>query len=402
LRFYFGRQQLQWRPINIFPATTLSAQTKAVMHDPDTLLAHAGCSSTSPTGDLVDPIQLSTTYERGIGGDYPGAFKYSRSGNPTRATLEKTLTALEGGVDTAAFASGMAAASAVFATLPPQSHVIIPNDVYHGVRSMLTEYAERWSLTVTSTDVNSEAALRSHIRSNTRLIWVETPSNPQLNITDLRMIERVCEEYSIAWAADGTWTTPLIQRPFDFGARFVVHSVTKYIAGHSDVLGGAVITRLQKDADSVRSYQTTVGAVLDPFSCWLTLRGMRTLSVRLHRQCENAVALAAHFKDHPSIETVLHPSLTTHPCHEIARDQMQQFGAMMSVLIRGDAQRALEIVSLTKVFRRATSLGGTESLIEHRKSIEGPGSTTPENLVRMSIGIESAGALIADLERALG
>ncbi len=192
------------------------------MHDPQTLLAHAGCTSSSPTGDLVDPIQLSTTFERGIDGEYPAGYKYSRSGNPTRRTLESTLSQLEGGLDTCAFASGMAAATAIFSSLPPGSHLVYPSDVYHGIRHLLEEYGEHYSLTSTATDVSDEDSLRASLQSNTQLVWVETPSNPQMRITDLRMIERVCGENGIAWAADGTWTTPLIQKPFDFGARFVV------------------------------------------------------------------------------------------------------------------------------------------------------------------------------------
>lgn len=371
------------------------------MKDLDTLLAHAGCTATSPNGDLVDPIQLSTTYERGIDGEYPGGFYYTRAGNPTRSTLERILTELEGGTDTATFASGMAAASAVFSTLAAGSHVVLPDDVYHGVRFLLEQYGDKWSLTHTATNVTDEASLRASIQPNTRLVWIETPSNPQMRITDLSMVDRVCRESGTDWAADGTWTTPLIQRPLEFGARFVVHSLTKYFSGHSDVLGGAVISADDDAAASVRAFQTTSGGVLDPFSCWLTLRGMRTLSVRLRRQCDNAVALATHLAGEAAVAAVLHPSVTNHPGHDAAQKQMRQFGAMLSILVDGNAERAKEIVSSTKVFRRATSLGGTESLIEHRLTTEGPSSKTPANLIRMSIGLEAADDLIEDLTRAL-
>ncbi|NNE34837.1 MAG: cystathionine gamma-synthase, partial [Rhodothermales bacterium] len=239
------------------------------------------------------------------------------------------------------------------------------------------------------------------IKGNTALIWVETPSNPQLRITDLSMVARVCSDAGVAWAADGTWTTPLIQRPLEHGARYVVHSITKYLSGHSDVLGGVVISDSDAAAGAIRSYQANVGGVLDPFSCWLTLRGLRTLSVRLNRQCENAAAVASFLSGRQEVTAVLHPSIVTHPGHEVARDQMKLYGAMLSFLVDGDAERAKEVVSATQVLRRATSLGGTESLIEHRRSIEGADSTTPPNLIRMSIGLESSATLLADLERAL-
>ncbi|MEZ4696859.1 MAG: aminotransferase class I/II-fold pyridoxal phosphate-dependent enzyme [Rhodothermales bacterium] len=371
------------------------------MNDLETILAHAGCTGLSPAGDLVDPIQLSTTFQRGIDGSYPAEYSYTRSGNPTRSSLEDILARLEGGHSAGAFASGMAAAAAVFATLPAHSHVVIPDDVYHGVRHLLAEFGTRWGLSYSSADMTSEESILAALTADTKLVWVETPSNPQLQITDLETVGRICRQRGVTWAVDGTWTTPLIQRPLEFGANYVVHSLTKYLSGHSDVLGGAVVSAGADDAERIRSYQTSAGAVLDPFSCWLTMRGLRTLAVRLERQCESAAAIASHLSSHPRVVDVLHPSLVTHVGHQTAKLQMRLYGAMISILVDGGAARALEIVSTTRVFQRATSLGGTESLIEHRRSIEGPASVTPDNLIRMSIGLESSRDLIADLDAAL-
>lgn len=367
----------------------------------DTLLAHAGCTPDPTTGALVAPPVLSTTFERAADGSYPGGYVYARASNPTRNALEGVLAALEGGTEAAAFASGMAAAHAVFQALPPGSHVVLADDVYYGVRVLLdTVLAD--TLSYTAADLSQPGALEASLQTNTRLVWAETPSNPLLRITDLGAVAKITRARGIPLAVDGTWATPLLQKPLDLGADLVVHSLTKYMAGHSDVLGGAVVAR---DADGlfnrVRQFQQTAGPVLDPFSAWLTLRGLRTLHVRLERQCATAAHVARFLNDHPAVARVHFPGLATHPGHDVAARQMARPGGMLSFVL-ADESRARALGGRLRVFRQATSLGGTESLVEHRASIEGPTTRAPEGLLRVSIGLEHAADLTDDLARALG
>ena len=368
----------------------------------ETLLAQTGCDPDLPTRDLVTPIHLSTTYERAEDGAYPGGFMYSRNDNPNRRQLEETLATLEGGAAGAAFASGMAASNAILQSLKPGDHVLIPDDVYYGVRRLLDEVLVPWGLAYGRADFSKPDSVRAAMRDGTRLIWAETPSNPLSKITDLAAIARMAHDNDALLAVDSTWTTPLLQRPLEHGADLVMHSVTKYLAGHSDVLGGAVVSQREDGLfERIRAYQITAGPVMEPFSAWLTMRGMRSLAPRMSVHCTNARAIASQLAAHPRVVAVHYAGLESHPGHEIARRQMDDFGGMLSFQVDGGVDEAMAVAARTQVFRRATSLGGTESLIEHRASIEKEPTPTPQNLLRLSVGLEHTDDLITDLEQAL-
>lgn len=378
---------------------------------PDTRLAHAGATVDPVTRAVVASPVLATTFERGDDGAYPGGHVYSRASNPTRALLERTLADLEGGADAAAFASGLAAAHAVFATLAPGDRLLVPVDVYHGLRALLrTAFAH---LRVDAIDMDAPGALDDALTAGpTALVWLETPSNPNLRITDLAASVASAHAAGARVAVDNTWPTPLLTQPLTLGADLVVHSLTKAINGHSDVLGGAVIARTDAAMASVRALQTNAGGVLDPFSAWLTLRGMRTLALRVERASATAATLAEHLAAHAGIAAVHYPGLAAHAGHAIAARQMRLpdgrpcFGSMLSIEVAamdggsGEAE-ARRVAGALRVFRQATSLGGTESLAEHRASVEGPDTPTPPSLLRLSIGLEHADDLWADLAQAL-
>lgn len=368
----------------------------------ETLLAHAGCLDDPETGAVVAPIHLSTTFHRDKDGSYPRGFVYGRHNNPTRDLFEKTMALIEGGQDCMAFSSGMAATHAIIQTLPPGSHIIMPDDVYHGLNHLADDMFAHWGIDFDTVNMKSLDNISNHITPNTRLIWLETPSNPMLQIADIKRISLLAKEHGIHVAVDSTWTTPLLQKPLDLGADLVIHSVTKYLAGHSDVLGGAVIAKEPSPlSEALRNIQHSIGAVMDPLSAWLTMRGMRSLSSRLRTQCKNASAVAQFLAQHPRVERVNYPGLESHAGHAIAKRQMADFGAMLSIQVVGDAKRAFSVAAKTTVFQRATSLGGTESLIEHRASIEPETSKTPDNLLRLSIGLEHIDDLLQDLGQAL-
>ena len=373
------------------------------MARPETLLAHAGCTPDPATGAVVAPPHLSTTFERAPDGSYPHGYQYSRTGNPTRDDFEATLAELEGGAACAAFASGMAGTMAVLQALPADAHVILPDDVYYGVRQLATDVFADRGLSFSEVDLTDLDALDDALRVDTALVWAETPSNPLLKITDIAAVAERAHAAGARVIVDGTWTTPLLQRPLDLGADLVLHSVTKYLSGHSDVLGGAVITA-QDDAfwQQIRTVQQTGGSVLDPFSAWLALRGMRSLAPRLRQQCASTQRIAQFLDGHDRVTTVHYPDLPDHPGHAVAHDQMRDFGGMCSFEVEGGCDAAMAVAARAETFRRATSLGGTESLIEHRASIEPETSPTPEALLRLSIGLEHVDDLIADLEQALG
>ncbi len=372
-----------------------------------TRLAHAGCAPDPVTGAVVASPVLATTFERLPDGGYPAGHQYSRSSNPTRALLEAALADLEGGAACGAFGSGMAAAHAVLASLPHGSTVVIPADVYHGVRTLLNgPLADR--LHTVACDTTTAGALDAVLASGeVALVWLETPSNPLVRVTDLAACIAAARAAGALVAVDNTWPTPLLTQPLALGADFSVHSLTKYLAGHSDVLGGAVVAREAGASWArVQAVQALGGGVLDPFSCWLTLRGMRTLAVRLERACANAQTVAEALAAHPAVSVVHYPGLPTHAGHAVAARQMQLhgqpcFGAMVSFEVAAGEEAARRVASGTRVFRQATSLGGTESLIEHRRSVEGPLTETPGGLLRLSIGIEHAADLVADLQEAL-
>lgn len=368
----------------------------------ETMIAHAGCEPDPSTGAIVSPIHVSTTFEREADGSYPKGYIYSRSENPNRNQLEATLAQLEGGAMGLAFASGMAASTAIIQVLRPGDHVILADDVYYGMRRLMQTLFVPWGLRVSSADLTNLEQLEAAFTPNTRLVWAETPSNPLLKITDLATVAACAHAHDALLAVDNTWATPLLQRPLDLGADIVMHSLTKYIAGHSDVLGGGVVVK-ENDAfaEQLKSIQIESGPVLDPFSSWLTLRGLRSLSARLRVQCENASRLATFLEGHPSVARVHFPGLISHTGHTIAQAQMRDFGGMLSFEVKGSTAEAMQVAANVRVFRRATSLGGTESLIEHRASIEAPPTKTPQALLRISLGLEHPDDLLADLDQAL-
>jgi cystathionine gamma-synthase len=368
----------------------------------ETLLAHAGCRIDPTTSAIVAPIHLATTYAREADGSYPNTFEYTRHNNPTRQLFEETMAALEGGADAAAFSSGMTAAMSVFQALRPNGHVVLPDDVYHGVRVLATGPFAEWGLAHSLVDMTDLNAVEKAIRPETQLLWIETPSNPLLKITDIAEVVRLAGRHGVPVAVDNTWATPLLQQPLALGADLAIHSVTKYLAGHSDVLGGAVVARQSGVLfDRVRRLQTAGGAVMDPFSAWLALRGMRSLAARMRLHSENARAVARFLSEHPAVTRVHHHSLPTHPGHRVASAQMSDSGGMLSIEVMGGQREAMAVAANVHVFRRATSLGGTESLIEHRASVEAPPTRTPLNLLRLSIGLEHVDELIGDLRSAL-
>ena len=368
----------------------------------ETLAIHAGRAADTATGAVTSPIHLSTTFERGIDGEFPHGHVYTRTSNPTREALEQCLATLEGGQAAAAFASGSAASMSVFQALAPGDHVVAPNDVYHGTANLLRQVFVPWGLEVTFADLTDLQAAREALRPTTKLVWIETPSNPLLKITDIAAVAALAHEVGALCICDNTWATPVVQRPLDLGADLVMHSTTKYFGGHSDVLGGAIIAR-EDDAffRRIRQIQGMGGAVPSPFDCWLVLRGVKTLPWRMRAHSENARAVASYLRDHLGVEAVHYPGLEGQPGYAVAARQMALSGGMASVQVRGDASRALAVAGRVALFTRATSLGGAESLIEHRASVEGPDSRTPPNLLRLSIGLEHPDDLIADLAQAL-
>lgn len=367
----------------------------------ETLAVHAGHEVDSATGAVAAPIHLSTTFERDAEGNYPSGFIYGRSANPNRHALEEAVAALEGGEDAAAFGSGLAACSAVLQALAPGDHVIAPTDVYHGMTKLLREVYMRWGLEVTFVDMTKLDEIKQAVQPRTKLLWVETPSNPLLKITDIVRVAEIAHAAGAICACDNTWA-PIVQRPLELGADFVVHATTKYFGGHSDVTGGVVIAKTQTDFfERVREIQTTCGAVPSPFDCWLILRGMRSLPWRIRAHSENALQVATWLADHPRVEAVHYPGLDSHAGHEIAARQMSAFSGMLSFEVKGGRKAALGVTAKTEIFIRATSLGGVESLIEHRASIKGEDPRTPQGLLRLSIGLEHPDDLIEDLAEAL-
>lgn len=349
------------------------------------------------------PIYLSTTFIRNEDGSYNNDFLYSRNNNPNRQTLEHSLALLEGGKLCYTFSSGMAAISAIFQSLSTGDHVLLPDDVYYNVYLLATEVFERWGLEFTIVDMSNKDEVLSAIKTNTKLIWVETPSNPQLKITDIQQISEIAKQNDVILAVDNTWSTPVLLKPLDLGADIVMHSTTKYFGGHSDVLGGCIILKEDNNtAEKLDKIQSLSGGVPSPFDCWLISRGIQTLHLRVSAQTKTAKKLAKFLEKHPQIEKVNYPGLKSHPQFDIAKKQMKNgYGAMLSVLIKGNAETANKIANKLKIFTSATSLGGVESLVEHRKSVEGINSKTPENLLRISVGLENIDDLIEDWNQAL-
>lgn len=370
----------------------------------ETLAVHAGHDVDPGSGAVVPPLILSTTFQRGPDGTYARGFVYSRTDNPNRQALERCLALLEGGPAAAAFSSGMAATTSVFQALDAGSHVILPEDVYFGTAQLVRDLFARWGLQYCQVDMTDLEAVQRNIQPNTALIWVETPSNPQLKVTDIQSVAQIAHGVDAICVCDNTWATPILQRPFDWQVDLVVHSTTKYLGGHSDLMGGAVVARRDDDRFArIRQFQTVGGAIPSPFDCWLLLRSIQTLPQRMQAHCRGASIVAQYLQDHPAVERVHYPGLAHHSGHEVARRQMADFGGMLSVQIRDRAQAALAMAMAgrLRVFTQATSLGGVESLVEHRASVEGPNSKTPQNLLRLSIGLEHPDDLVADLDQAL-
>jgi len=370
----------------------------------ETLAAQAMGEVDQHSGDLVPSIHMSTTFERQADGSYLQDRVYTRADNPTFEPAERVLNALEGGCGCALFASGMAATTAIFQSLVPGDHVLVARVLYWGVRKWLAEFALTWGLDVEFVDTGNLTDLARAIRpGRTRLIWIETPANPMWDITDLAAATSVAHAADVLVVVDNTVATPVLTRPIAHGADLVVHSATKYLNGHSDVLAGAVVTARQ-DAlwERIRSWRRNAGAVVGPFEAWLLQRGMRTLFLRVRRASDTALVLARHFEGHPMLDAVLYPGLANHPGHAIASRQMEGgFGGMLSIRVSGGEPAAMAVAAAVRVFKRATSLGGVESLVEHRRSTEGPSSPVPGDLLRLSIGLETPEDLIADLEAAL-
>ncbi len=371
----------------------------------ETRAIHAGRRIDPATGAVTPPIHLSTTFERSVTGEYPLGFSYSRESNPNRKALEICLADLEGGKEALCFSSGLAVATALIQGLEPGDHILIPDDVYWGLRKVIGEVFAKSGIVTSYVDMSRSDAVRDALRPETRLIWVESPSNPLMKITDLAAIAEIARAGgpNVMTACDGTFATPILQQPLECGMDLVVHSTTKYISGHSDVVGGVLITKHDNYLfERARKAQRYGGSVPSPFDCWLTHRGIDTLPYRMRAHSENGMRIACWLSAHPRVEHVHYPGLAAHPGHEIAVRQMSAFGGMLSFQVRGDRAKAMEVVARCQLFIRATSLGGPHSLIEHRASSEGPQTKTPQNLLRCSIGLEHADDLIADLEQALG
>ncbi len=357
----------------------------------ETLAVHAGHSVDPATGAVAAPIYLSTTFERDVEGTYSRGF-----------ALERGISALEGGAAAAAFASGTGATMSIFQALAPGDHVLAHVDAYYGTSRLLREIFLRWGLQADFIDMSDLGAVKKALRAKTKLAWMETPSNPLLKIVDLAAVAEIVHDAGALCACDNTWA-PVLQRPFDLGADLILHSTTKYFGGHCDVLGGIVVAKDDNEFfQRIRTIQYEGGAVPSPFDCWLILRGMRTLPWRMRAHSENAMKVADFLAEHRKVGRVHYPGLQSHPGHEIAARQMSMFGGMLSFEAKDGRDAAMAVAAKTKIFIRATSLGGVESLIEHRASIEGTGTTSPEGLLRLSIGLENADDLIEDLDQALG
>ena len=369
----------------------------------ETLAVHAGRKAEAGARDVTPAIHLSTTFKKAEDGSLPGGYLYARTNNPNRESLEKALALLEdGGAIALAFSSGSAATMTVFQSLAPGDHGIAPEDAYYGTTVLLKNHLASWGLEATFLDMRDLEAIERAVTPKTRLIWVETPSNPLLNVTDIRGVAAIAKKAGALVVCDNTWATPLLQSPLTLGADVSMHSVTKYLSGHSDVLSGALIFR-KNDAlfEKTRALQHDGGAVPSPFECWLTLRGLQSFPYRVRAHSSNAQRVAEFLNQQPKIEAVHYPGLPSHPGHKIAAAQMSGFGGMLSIQVKGGQAEAFKLAGGVKLFTHATSLGGPHSLIEHRASVEGAATRSPVNLLRLSIGLEHPDDLIDDLKQAL-
>lgn len=398
------------RPAPSGPAarTTLGGMSEQQHQNFETLAIHAGQPADARTGAVVTPIyQVSTYKQDGVGG-LRGGYEYSRSANPTRTALEENLAALEGGRRGLAFASGLAAEDCLLRTvLKPGDHVVIPNDAYGGTFRLFAKVVERWGVRWSVADTADPAAVRAALRPETKVIWVETPSNPLLGITDIAALADIAQGADARLVVDNTFASPYLQQPLALGADVVVHSTTKYMGGHSDVVGGALVAADAALGEELAYHQNAMGAVAGPFDAWLVMRGIKTLAVRMDRHSENAARVAELLSLHPKVTQVFYPGLPEHPGHDVAAKQMKRFGGMVSFRVAGGEEAAVEVCNRARLFTLGESLGGVESLIEHpgrmtHASVMGSALEVPADLVRLSVGIESVDDLLEDLRQALG
>jgi cystathionine gamma-synthase len=375
----------------------------------ETRAIHAGYEPDPTTGAVIPPIYATSTYKQdGVGG-LRGGYEYSRSANPTRTALEGALAAVEEGERGFAFASGLAAEhTLVKAALQPGDHVVFPDDAYGGTHRLFDKVERAWGVDHTTAPVSDVDAVRAAIRPGaTKMVWLETPTNPLLNIGDIEALAAVAHEAGALLVVDNTFASPYLQQPLTLGADVVLHSTTKYVGGHSDVVGGALVVRGLDLAERVTFHQNAIGAVPGPFDAFLTHRGLKTLAVRMDRHCDNAEAVVDFLSGHPAVSHVVYPGLPEHPGHAVASRQMKRYGGMVSFRVTGGEEQALRVCERAQVFTLGESLGGVESLIEHpgrmtHASVAGTDLEVPADLVRLSVGIETAADLVADLEQALG
>ena len=368
----------------------------------ETLAVHSGHAVDPSTGAVTEPIHLSTTFERDADGGYSKGFLYSRNHNPNRNGLEAAMAALEGGEAAAAFGSGLAAVTAIFQGLEPGDHVVAPVDIYHGTANVLKHLFFKWSVTASFIDMTNLDVVQASLRPSTKIIWIETPSNPLLQCVDIAAIAQIAHAHGARAIADNTFASPVLQQPLALGCDVVMHATTKYLGGRSDVLGGVVVSRLaDQHFAQLRTAQLFGGAVPSPFDCWLVMRSLPTLPYRMRAHCANAKKVAEFLHEHAKVSVVHYPGLPGNPFHTLASRQMSDFGGMLSFEVKGGKDAAMALAANVDIFTRATSLGGVESLIEHRASIEGPESKTPQGLLRVSVGLENGDDLIEDLASAL-
>ncbi len=369
---------------------------------PETLAIHAGGEADAHNGAIAPPLHLSTTFKHGPAAERIAGYEYQREGNPTQDRFESALTALESGAAALVYGSGMAAMTSALELLPAGSEVLVPQDCYAGLRSLGEEFLPERGVRVRAVDQTDAHAVAAAMTPTVKLIWAETPSNPQLRIADIAALAEIAHQGGALLAVDNTFATPLLQTPLTLGADVVMHSTTKYMGGHSDVMGGALVFA-RRDAlfDKAAHRRHITGNILAPFSSWLTLRGLRSLPARMAWHCANARKVAEFLAEQPSVETVYWPGLASHRNHRIAAVQMRDFGGMVSVTFKGGRDAALAFAGAVQIFTNATSLGGVESLIEHRASVEGPNPVSPPGLLRLSVGLEHGDDLLDDVKQAI-
>ena len=368
----------------------------------ETLAIHAGGEADRETGAATPPIHLSTTFKHGPAGERVAGYEYQREGNPTNDRLCAAIAALEGGAAALSFASGMAAISTLLESLPPGARIAIPDDCYTGLRLLAAEFLPERGMQVVTVDMADLAAVRSACAAGIDLLWAETPSNPRMKVSDIAALARLAHDHGALLVCDNTFASPVLQQPLALGADIVMHSTTKYFGGHSDVLGGALAFARRDDFFQRVAHRLHItGATLAPFSAWLTLRGCRSLPARMAMHCANARRVAEFLAAQPQVAQVHYPGLASHPGHAVAARQMRDFGGMLSIQVHGGREAALTLAGGLKLFTNATSLGGCESLVEHRASVEGANPVSPQDLLRFSVGLEHIDDLLADLKQAL-